>query len=87
MRVRQWEVWKCRPPGFESDHWFVVISAQERCDNPRQLLVNGLACFSLRGSPDKLEVHMNLEDAVGTAKYAKHANAEGIGEKGLFTIQ
>ena len=67
MRVRLWEVWKCRPPGFERDHWFVVISAQERCDNPRQLLVNGLACFSLRGSPDKLEVRMNSADGFSAA--------------------
>jgi hypothetical protein len=35
---------------------------QERCDNPCQLLVNGLACFSLRGSPDKVEVRLNTAD-------------------------
>jgi hypothetical protein len=32
MRIHQWEVWKTRPPGFEADHWFVIISGQERCD-------------------------------------------------------
>ena len=53
MKPHQWEVWKCRPPGFERDHWFVVVSGQERCDEPRQLLVNALACFTLRGQPLK----------------------------------
>jgi hypothetical protein len=27
-----------------------VISPQERCDEPRQIAVNGLACFTLRGA-------------------------------------
>ncbi len=59
MKLRPFEVWKCRPPGFERDHWFVIISNQERCDEPRQLLVNGLACFNLRGQPLKSEVRLN----------------------------
>ncbi|MCI0348017.1 MAG: hypothetical protein L0Z53_01200 [Acidobacteriales bacterium] len=67
MKVRQWEVWKSRPPGFERDHWFVILSPQERCDDPRQLLVNGLACFSLRGTPDKVEVRLNSADGFQTA--------------------
>ena len=62
MNLHQWEVWKTRPPGFERDHWFVVISGQERCDAPRQLLVNGLACFSLRGDLRKSEVLLNSAD-------------------------
>ena len=62
MKLRQFEVWKCRPPGFERDHWFVVVSGQERCDEPRQLLVNGLACFTLRGQPLKSEVRLNTAD-------------------------
>jgi hypothetical protein len=37
------------PPDFQTDHWFVVISPQERCDECRQIAVNGLACFTLRG--------------------------------------
>jgi hypothetical protein len=40
MKIRQWEIAKCRPPGFERDHWFVIVSGQERCDEPRHLLVN-----------------------------------------------
>ena len=62
MKIRQWEVWKSRPPGFERDHWFVVFSGQERCDEPRQILVNGLACFSLRGALLKSEVMLNGAD-------------------------
>lgn len=62
MKIRQWEIAKCRPPGFERDHWFVIVSGQERCNEPRQLLVNGLACFSLRGDPGKLEVRLNGAD-------------------------
>jgi hypothetical protein len=62
MMVRQFEVWKCRPPGFERDHWFVIISNQERCQEPRQLRVNALACFTLRGQPLKSEVRLNSAD-------------------------
>jgi len=36
MKIRQWEVWKCQPEGFARDHWFVIVSGQERCDEPRQ---------------------------------------------------
>lgn len=32
MRIRQWEIWKGRPEGFVTDHWFVLISGQERAD-------------------------------------------------------
>ncbi len=30
MKIHQFEIWKARPPGFETDHWFVVVSPQER---------------------------------------------------------
>jgi hypothetical protein len=62
MKIHQWEVWKARPSGFGTDHWFVIISGQERCDEPRQLYVNGLACFSLRGPLRKTEVQLNSAD-------------------------
>jgi len=62
MNLRQFEIWKCRPPGFERDHWFVIISGNERCDEPRQAFVNGLGCFSLRGNPLKSEVRLNSAD-------------------------
>lgn len=62
MKVRQWEIWKCKPEGFERDHWFVILSNQERCDAERLLMVNGLACFSLRGEPRKTEVRLNGAD-------------------------
>jgi len=48
--IHQWEVWKTRPPGFATDHWFVILSGQERLDSHRHT-VNGLACFTLRGVP------------------------------------
>jgi hypothetical protein len=62
MKVHQWEVWKACPPGFGADHWFVIVSGQERCDEPRHLYVNGLACFSLRGPLRKTEVQLNSAD-------------------------
>jgi hypothetical protein len=55
-------VWKARPPGFEKDHWFVIMSGQERCDETRQLFVNALACWTLRGEPRKTEVRLNGAD-------------------------
>ncbi len=62
MKIYQWEVWKACPPGFTKDHWFVIISGQGRCDQPRQLYVNGLACFTLRGPLRKTEVLLNSAD-------------------------
>ena len=61
--MRQWEIWKCRDlPGFDRDHWFVILSGQERIDNPRFLKINGLACFTLRGSPKQTDVLLNGAD-------------------------
>lgn len=62
MKIRQWEVWKARPEGFGRDHWFVIASGQERCDAPHQLLVNGVACWSLRGQPRRTEVLLDGAD-------------------------
>jgi hypothetical protein len=62
MKIRQWEVWKCKPMGFEKEHWFVIISGQERLDDPRYPQVNGLACFTLRGQPQKIDVRLNGAD-------------------------
>ena len=66
MKIRQWEVWKTQPAGFAAAHWFVIISGQERCDEPRQLMVNGLACFTLRGPLRKSEVQLNGADGFST---------------------
>lgn len=66
MKIRQWEIWKCRPPGFEKDHWFVVVSGQERLDNARHHQVNGLACFTLRGGILKTDVRLNGADGFET---------------------
>ena len=62
MRIRQWEVWKCKPMGFEKDHWFIIISGQERLDSDRHPQVNGLACFTLRGQPQRVDVRLNGAD-------------------------
>ncbi len=67
MKIHQWEVWKCCPPGFQTEHWFVIISGQERCDEPRQLLVNGLACYTLRGNALKSDVRLNPADGFPVA--------------------
>jgi hypothetical protein len=64
MKLHQWEVWKAKPPGFERDHWFVIVSGQERCDESRHLFVNGLACFTLRGHLGKTEVQLNAADGL-----------------------
>lgn len=62
MKIRQWEIWKSRPPGFERDHWFVIVSGQERLDNPQHRQINGLACFTLRGGAGKTDVRLNSAD-------------------------
>lgn len=67
MTLHQWEVWKARPPGAEKDHWFVVISPQERLNNPRQTQINGLMCFTLRGAAIKTDVVLNGADGFETA--------------------
>lgn len=40
-------------------HWFVILSPPELCADPRELSVNGLACWTLRGEPSKIEVRLN----------------------------
>jgi hypothetical protein len=60
--MRQWEIWKARPAGFERDHWFVLLSPQERLDSQRHVQINGLACFTLRGAPLKTDVRLNSAD-------------------------
>jgi len=67
MRIRQWEIWKSKPPGFETNHWFVVVSAQERLDNERFTKINGLACFTLRSEPLNTDVRLNSADGFETA--------------------
>jgi len=51
MKIRQWEIAKCRPPGFERDHWFVIVSGQERCNEPRHLLVKGWPVSACAATP------------------------------------
>lgn len=62
MKIRQWEIWKAKPPGWEKDHWFLIITGQEICDNERIPHVNGLPCYTLRGSPSTLSVVLDRSD-------------------------
>jgi len=62
MILRQFEIWKAKPPGFEQAHWFVIISSNERCLNDRFKSLNGLACFTLRGEALKTDVRLNGAD-------------------------
>jgi hypothetical protein len=62
MILRQFEIWKAKPPGFEHAHWFVIISSNERCLNDRFKSLNGLACFTLRGEALKTDVRLNGAD-------------------------
>ena len=67
MKLRQWEIWKAKPPDFERSNWFVLVSNQERLDSPRHFAVNGLCCFTLRGEPAKSEVRLNGADGLEVA--------------------
>ena len=60
--LRQFEIWKAKPPGFEQSHWCVIISGAERCANDRFKSLNGLACFTLRGEALKTDVRLNGAD-------------------------
>ena len=62
MKIRQWDIWKAKPPGFERDHWFVVLSGQERLDSSRAGQINALACFTLRGELLPTDVRLNAAD-------------------------
>ena len=59
MKIRQWEIWKAKPQGFDTDHWFVILSGQERLDSPKYHQINGLACYTLRGAPLATDVRLN----------------------------
>jgi hypothetical protein len=60
--MKQWEIWKGKPEGFQADHWFVILSGEERCQNAQLLQVNGLVCFSLRGGPSRKDVVLDQAD-------------------------
>ena len=62
MIFRQWEIWKCKPIGFERDHWFVLISPQERLNSAKHDQANGLVCFTLRGEPLSTDIRLNHAD-------------------------
>ncbi len=87
MKIRQWEAWKCRPAGFERDHWFVILSGQERCDEPKQLLVNGLACFSFHGQLRKSEIRLNGADGFSNPTVGQCDFFHSIPKSGLHAGQ
>jgi hypothetical protein len=60
--MRQFEVLKGQPTGFKAPHWFVIISADERCREPKLHQINGLACFTLRGEALPRDVVLDSAD-------------------------
>ncbi|HEV2391082.1 MAG TPA: hypothetical protein VG146_01830 [Verrucomicrobiae bacterium] len=67
MRIWQWEIWKAKVPGFAVDHWFVLLSGQERLDNPKHQACNGLICYTLRGPPISTDVRLDAADGFRAA--------------------
>ena len=67
MIVREWEVWKARPEGMATDHWFVILSGEERLRSTSYTQINGLACFTLRGQARSTDVRLNAADGFQTA--------------------
>ena len=67
MILRQFEIWKCKPEGFQKAHWFVVISGMERCAEQKQVSINGLICFTLRGSAQKVDVILDSAEGFDSA--------------------
>jgi hypothetical protein len=62
MKIRQFESWKAKLPDFETDHWFVMISGQERLDSSRFHQCSGLICYTLRGQAFSTDVRLNSAD-------------------------
>jgi hypothetical protein len=62
MIVRPWEIWKARPHGVAQDHWFVILAGEERLQSPTHNQINGLACYTLRGSIRSTDVVLNSAD-------------------------
>ena len=58
--VRQWEIWK--HPALGPDHWYVLISGQERLNSAKANQLNGLLCGTLRGTPFKTDVILDQAD-------------------------
>jgi len=46
--MKQWELWKFPYPSEDNPYWFVIISPDAWCQRSDQLVVNGLACTTLR---------------------------------------
>ena len=87
MKIRQFEIWKTRPPDFQTDHWFVVVSPQERCDESRQIAVNGLACFTLRGAAWKSGVLLNSAEGFSAPTMCQCDFIYGLLKSNLHSCQ
>ncbi len=67
MTIRQWEIWKARPISIEKEHWFVILAGTERLESSRHVQINGLACFTLRGTARSTDVRLNAADGFEAA--------------------
>ena len=50
------------PNRFSNGPLNLILSGQKRCDEPRLKMVNGLACFTLRGDLRPHDVRLNGAD-------------------------
>jgi hypothetical protein len=93
MIIRPFEIWKARPPGFETSHWFVIVSSPERCADSRLISLNGLACFTLRGDMRPTDVRLNGADGfdhptvVGCDFLFVLAKSGLLERKGVVTVE
>lgn len=84
MILRQFEIWKCKPEGFQKAHWFVVISGMERCAEQKQVSINGLICFTLRGSAQKVDVILDSAEGFDSATVCQCDYFYVLPKSGLF---
>lgn len=47
---------------MQQDHWFVILSGQERLQSPTHWQVNGLVCFTVRGPMRSTDVRLDSAD-------------------------
>jgi hypothetical protein len=62
--MKQFEIWKFKPPGFGLAHYFVVLSSQERCSDTKALTINALLITTLHGDPKPVQVVLDQTDGL-----------------------
>jgi len=87
MKIRQWEIRKARPGDFQTEHWFVVVSGQERCDAQNLRMVNGLACFTLRGRLSIMDVQLDTADGFAAPTVCQCDYLYPLQKSGLHSAQ